>query len=107
MRLRNRDGSAVDPVPFAVTAGLGSMLTMSLGPLYGQALGASLPTAVAASSAVLLAVVAVAYHRYVWTVRPELRGHVPGAVRIERLFFLMIALAVLLVGLSIPLVAGT
>ena len=105
MRLRNRDGTAVDPVPFAVTAGLGCMLALSFGPLYGQALGASLSSAIVASSAVSLAVVAVTFHRYVWTARPELREHVSGMARAEGLFYLMVAIAVIVIGLALPLVA--
>jgi len=38
MRLRNRHGSHVDPVPFVVVAGLTFMILLSFGPLYGQAL---------------------------------------------------------------------
>jgi len=106
MRPRNRNGTAVDPVPFIVTAGLGFMLLLSFGPIYGQALGASLRSSIAVSATLSIAVAAVAYHRYVWTARPELRGCVSGTVRAERLFYLMVGLAVLIVGLSIPFVAG-
>lgn len=106
MRPRNRDGEVVDPVPFVVTTGLGFMLLLSFGPIYGLALGASVTGSITVSATLSVVVAAVAYHRYVWTARPELRGHVSGAVRAEGLFYLMVGLAVLVVGLSIPFVAG-
>lgn len=102
MRLRNRDGSAVDPIPFVVIAGLGCMVLLSFGPIYVRALGASLSNAIAVSIALSAVFTAAAYYRYVWTTRPELHGHVSGTVRAKRLFYLMVALAVIIVGLSLP-----
>ena len=106
MHLRNRHGTHVDPVPFVVVVGLSFMVLLSFGPLYGQALGLSLGTALALSS-VLFAVAAVtAFHQQVWTARPDLRGEVAAAVRAERLFYAIPILAALIVALAVPLVAG-
>ncbi|WP_126661946.1 hypothetical protein [Haloterrigena salifodinae] len=105
MRLRNRHGSRVDPVPFVVVVGLTFMVLLSFGPLYGQALGLSLEAAIAVSVALFAVATVAAYHRQIWTARPELRGHVSAAVRAERLFYLIPILAALIVALAVPLVA--
>jgi len=102
MALRNRHGTPVDPVPFIVVSGLAFMLFLSFGPLYGMALGASLPTALAASTTGFLAVAAFAFYWQVWTARPA--PVTPAGLRAEQLFHLMAALAVAVIGLSIPLV---
>ena len=41
MRLRNRDGSPVDPVPFLVLAAMAFAVAYSFGPIYFDALGVS------------------------------------------------------------------
>ncbi|MFC7213376.1 hypothetical protein ACFQO4_04675 [Saliphagus sp. GCM10025334] len=104
MRFRNREGVPVDPVPFFVVAGLACMLVLSFGPLYGQALGAGLERSAAGSIVISLATTVGAYYRQVWTVRPELLETVPAGIRAERLFYLMVVLAALIVGLAIPLI---
>lgn len=106
MRLRNRHGSHVDPVPFVVVVGLTFMILLSFGPLYGQALGLSLETAIALSGALVAVGAAVAFYRQVWTARPETIGAVPSTVRAERLFHLIPILTALIVALAIPLVVG-
>ncbi|MFB1065864.1 hypothetical protein [Natrinema sp. H-ect4] len=106
MRLRNRHGSHVDPVPFVVVAGLTFMILLSFGPLYGQALGLSLETAIALSGALFAVATVVAFHRQVWTARPETIGAVPSAVRAERLFYLIPILTALIIALAVPLVIG-
>lgn len=103
MRLRNHEGTPVDPVPFLVVVGLTFMFVLSFGPLYGQALGAGLELSVGVSFALFLAVAIGSYYWQVWTVRPETVGVVPASVRAVRLFYLMLVLAVLMVGLAIPL----
>jgi len=100
MRLPNREGVAVDPVPFVVIAGMASLLLLSFGPLYGQALGLPLSIAIVISVGLSVASTAVAFHRQVWTARPYLAP----AARAERLFYLMVILGVVIVGLAIPLV---
>jgi hypothetical protein len=103
MRLRNRHGSRVDPVPFVVS-GLSCMLLLSFGPLYGQALGLSLESALAVSAGVVAVATAAAFYRQVRTARPGVS--VPAAVRARRLFYLVPILAALLVALAVPLVVG-
>jgi len=100
-RLRNRDGRPVDPVPFVVVAGLGAMLALSVGPLYGLAYGLPLRTALAASAVATVAVVGGAYHEFV-------RRGTPAAVDVrradaERLYYLALVLGATLVALSLPL----
>ncbi|MFP9192963.1 hypothetical protein [Natronosalvus vescus] len=103
MRLRNHEGTPVDPVPFLVVVGLTFMFVLSFGPLYGQALGAGLELSVGVSFALFLAVAFGSYYWQVWTARPETVGVVPASVRAVRLFYLMLVLAVLMIGLAIPL----
>ncbi|MFC4543129.1 hypothetical protein ACFO5R_14460 [Halosolutus amylolyticus] len=105
MRPRNRQGSPVDPVPFVVVAGLAFMILLSFGPLYGQALGASLDRSIAASAALFVLVTVGAYYRQVWTARPEAVDLVPAGIRAERLFYLIPVLVALIVALAIPLLA--
>lgn len=104
MGLSNRDGVAVDPVPFVVIAGLTALLVCSFGPLYGQALGMRLSTALAASVGFSVVGAGIAYHRQVWTARPDIEAELPPGLRAERLFHLMAILTVVIVTLAIPLV---
>lgn len=103
MRLPNRHGSAVDPVPFVVVTGLAWMVLLSFGPLYGQALGVPLPVGLGVSTALSLVATAGAYYSQVWTATPEIDGELPSGLAAERLFYLMLVLAVLIVALAIPL----
>jgi hypothetical protein len=103
MRLRNRDGEAVDAVPFVVVSGLAVAVCYSFGPPYCAAFGLSWPAAIAVSTAVLGCLVAGAYYRLVWTTDPYLRREIPPAYRLRRLFYAAAALALLLVLLSLPL----
>ena len=106
MRLRNRHGSHVDPVPFVVVVGLSFMVLLSFGPLYGQAMGLSLEAALALSTALFAVSAVTAFYRQVWTARPDLANEVSAAVRAQRLFYLIPILAALIVALAVPLVAG-
>ena len=103
MRLPNHAGVAVDPVPFVVVAGTAALLLCSFGPLYGQALGAPLSAAIVGSIALSVVAGVVAYYRQVWTARPDIDRELPASYRGERLFYLMAILAVVFVGLAIPL----
>jgi len=103
MDVPNRDGVAVDPVPFVVVAGLAVLLLCSFGPLYGQALGMALSTALAVSVGLSAVATVVAYYCHIWTVHPEIEAELPAGPRAERLFHLMVVLGVLIVGLAIPL----
>lgn len=103
MRPRNRNGDPVDPVPFAVVAGVGVLLCVSFGPLYCAALGVDFAVGVPLSLLVAAAVCAAAYYRYVWTENPELRGELPPEARFRRLLYGGVILFLTLVLLSIPL----
>lgn len=103
MRPRNRRGDPVDPVPFAVVAGLGVLTCVSFGPLYCAALGLDFAVGVSLSLLAAAAVCAVSYHRYVWTATPELRGELPPEVRFRRLLYGGLLLFLVFVLLSLPL----
>lgn len=102
-RPRNRHGTPVDPVPWLVVTGFGFLLCYALGPLYLLSFGFSQPAALGASTLVFGGVVAGAYHRYVWTARPEFRGEIPGEVRVRRLLYGAVILVGVLFLLSLPL----
>lgn len=106
MELRNQEGTPVDPVPFFVVTGTAFATCYSFGPLYVVALGADLATGVAASTGAFLAATGGAYHRFVWTARPDVRDEVPAARRLRRLVLLVAVGIALIVLLAIPLVAG-
>ncbi len=102
MRASNRHGTPIDPVPFVVVAGLACMLLLSFGPLYGQAFGLSLLTALAVSVALSVGAVTVAFYRQVWTATPL--EEAPVEMRAERLFYGTLAFAVVVLALTLPLV---
>jgi len=104
MHLHNRDGVAVDPIPFVVVFGLAALMLLSFGPLYGQALGVSLSVALSASVGLTAVAAVIAYYRHIWTARPPVDRALSVGLRAERLFQLMIILAVVFIGLAIPLV---
>jgi hypothetical protein len=104
MRLRNRNGTAVDGVPFLVVCAMAFLVTFSFGPLYGSALGLSIPTAVVGSAVAFVVAVCGAYYRLIWQARPGLDGEIPADQRLIRLFYAAIALGLLLVLLALPLV---
>ena len=103
MGVPNREGVAVDPVPFIVIAGLTVLLVLSFGPLYGQALAMRLSSALAGSVGLSVIGIAITYHRQIWTVRPEIESELPAGLRAERLFHLMVVLTVVIVALATAL----
>lgn len=103
LRLRNRDGTVLDPVPFLVAASTAFVICFAWGPLYFLTLGYGLELAVGASTAVFVILVAVAYYRLVWTYDPAHRDAVPGPVRLKRIIFASFVGIALLVALLLPL----
>lgn len=103
MKLRNRNGTPVDAVPFLVVALLGVLLCFSYGPGYLLAFGVPLRAAVATSTAVAVGLSVASFHRYVWTVNPAMRAEVPAELRLKRLFYGAVILGLVLSGLSLPL----
>ena len=102
MRIRNRDGDPVDPVPFIVSLGLAVMLLFSAGPLYGLAYGLSIRVSLGISAVGAVAVAAFAFHRLVWAATPSW-VQVSAEFRFQRLLYVALAFGVILLGLSIPL----
>jgi hypothetical protein len=84
---KNREGHAVDPVPYLVVASGTFLGSFSFVPVYGLSLGLSPLSSVGAATAVFAGLAAVAYHQMVWTARPELQGEVPAAQRLQRVFY--------------------
>ena len=100
MRLRNRNGTPVDPVPFAVVSGLACMLSLSFGPLYGQAFGLSLPSALLVSAAASIGVTVASFYWQVWDTYPL--EETPVEIRFERLVYGALAFGVIVVALTLP-----
>jgi hypothetical protein len=100
MPLPNRYGTPIDPVPFVVVSGLGCMLSLSFGPLYGQAFGLSLSVALPAAVALSIAITAASFYWQVWDASPPAETAV--AIRVERLFYGAVAFGVVLVALTLP-----
>ena len=103
MRLRNRAGDPVDPVPFLVVAATTLATAYSFGPIYGLAYGLSLRAALVASTAVFLATTAAAYWRLVWTYGPARREVLSAGTRFRRLLYAAAVLAVAMLALGLPL----
>jgi len=103
--MRNRHGTPVDPVPFLVVSALGFTLSFAFGPIYVMEFGASLPLALVVAGATTLTTAAVAYHRYVWTERPTLRGEIPAQDRFQRLLYGVVGGFLLVGALALPLLA--
>lgn len=101
MQFSNRHGTPVDPVPFVVVSGLACMLSLSFGPLYGQAFGLSLPLSILASVALSAAVTVASYYWQVWDSYPLEDTSVE--IRFERLLYAAIALGVIIVALTLPI----
>lgn len=87
MRLTNRDGSPIDPVPFFVIALLSGLVLVSWGPLYLKEHGVGEGVAVGVSVALSIVAAGVSYHRYVWAVDPQVREEVPAVTRYRRLLY--------------------
>lgn len=87
MQLQNRQRRKVDAVPFVVVALLAGAATFSLGPGYLLTLGLSLQRALAVCAGATVLTTAAAYHRLVWTVRPEFRNEIPVELRLRRLLY--------------------
>lgn len=103
MRLRNRWGTDVDPVPFFVVAATAFAVCYSFGPIYLLTFDVAVRPALAISTAVYGVVVAGAYYRFVWTYRPEFREEIPVGERFRRLVLGMLVGVGILALLALPL----
>lgn len=106
MRLRNRDGDPVDPVPCFVVSGIAFAAAYSFGPMYVAALGLPTSAGVALSTVAFAAGTAGAYYRLIWDYRPRHREEIPVGARFRRLLLAGVAGVLLVALLSLPLVAG-
>lgn len=105
MHLRNRDGTAVDPVPFLVVAVIVVATCYSFGPLYFAALGLSMPLAIAVTTVICLGGVAASYYRLVWRYFPRRREILPASARLSRLVLAAIVCLAAVALLAVPLFA--
>lgn len=99
MRLRNREGVPVDPVPFLVVALLAGTVLIAFGPLYLLEFGLSIEIAVVLSVVAALGAAALSYHRFVWTANPLTREEVPAATRYLHLLYAIAALVLVVLAL--------
>ncbi|MGM0606632.1 MAG: hypothetical protein ACQETB_13305 [Halobacteriota archaeon] len=102
MKLPNRGGETIDPVPFLVVASLTILVTFSFGPIYGLTVGLSLRTSLVGSGAIATLVIGVAYYRMVWTMTSAYREAMTAEARYVRLVYLIIALFGVMALLSLP-----
>ncbi|EMA68331.1 hypothetical protein [Halorubrum kocurii] len=103
LRVHNRHGDRVDPVPFLVTAGLAFTFALSFGPIYGLSYGLTLPTSLALSTLAFAVATALAYQQLVRCAPPLDAGPLPPGPRVERLLYAGAGLGVLIVALTVPL----
>ncbi|MDB2281409.1 hypothetical protein PM030_05935 [Halorubrum ezzemoulense] len=103
VRLRNRRGDPIDPIPFLVTTGLAFALVFSFGPLYGLAYGLSLSAALVLSALGFVGVAIVAYRQLVRSAPPVGAGALPADLRFERLLYAGVVLGIAFLALTLPL----
>jgi len=103
MQLRNRWGTPVDPVPWLVIVALSFTVSYAWGPIYFLSLGLSLSAGLVLSTIAFVAATLVSYHRFVLTMRPEVRRELPAQVRFRRLLEASLIGVVVLIGLVLPL----
>lgn len=102
MRLRNRDGTPIDPVPFFVVVCIAFLVSYAWVPIYLGGLGVSTAAALVVASVTFLLATSAAYHQLVWTSDPEHLERIPVERRLQRLFY-AILIGVALLGLLVVL----
>ncbi|MFB6235962.1 MAG: hypothetical protein ABEH81_13985 [Halopenitus sp.] len=105
-RPQNNEGTPADPVPFIVVTGLAFMLTLSLGPLYCLAYGIDFPAALAIPGGVFVATAGFAYQRMIRLARPAHSAEVGSEGAFRRLLYVAVALAIIFVAITLPLLEG-
>ncbi|WP_436926844.1 hypothetical protein [Halosimplex amylolyticum] len=103
MKLRNREGAAVDPVPWFVVTAAAFAVAYSFGPGYFAALGLPIRDGLVVSTGLFLAATAGTYYRFVWAVSPEHRTEVPVGDRFERLVLATLGCIGVVALLALPL----
>ena len=102
VRVRNREGRAVDPVPCLVCTAMAALVSYSFVPPYCLAFGLSVEVGLAVATLVFVVVGALVYYRLVWTARPDLRREVPAGLRLRTLFYVALVVVALFVLASLP-----
>lgn len=102
MKIENRHGDPVDPVPFLVTSGLAVTFLFSTGPLFGLSYGLTVAESLGIAAVVSAVLVAASYYRLIWNAVPR-SVTVPASLRFERLLYLGVVLGLVLLVLSVPL----
>lgn len=87
MELRNDRGRKIDPVPFLVVASLSFLVCYSYLPVTLLEMGLPMAGTLCVATFGFLVTSALAYHWMVRTARPELRGEIPLAHRLQRLLY--------------------
>lgn len=93
----------MDPVPFLVTVGIAFTFALSFGPIYGLSYGLTLAASLALSTLAFAVTTAIAYQQLVRCAPPLDAGPLPPGPRVERLLYGGVALGVLIVALTLPL----
>lgn len=101
MRLPNRDGQPVDPVPWLVIAGSGTLVSFSFFPGYCIAFGLPTWAGVAIAGGVSLLITGISFHQYLWTVDPAVRREIPPEIRLRTLTWAVLVGVGVLVALSL------
>lgn len=102
MRLRNREGTEIDPIPFLVTGSIAFLLLFAFAPGCLLSLGMAIENALGLTSVAYGAVLLGVYHQLVYDVNPTRREEVPGAVRFRRLVYAVLIAIAVMVLLLIP-----
>jgi hypothetical protein len=105
MEFRNREGTAVDPIPFLVTVSIAFLLLFAFAPGYLLSLGLTVQAALAVTSAAFGAALLAAYHQLVYVANPTRREEVPASVRFRRLVYVVLVATATMVLLLIPIAA--
>ncbi len=85
--VRNSEGQRVDPVPFVVVAGTAFGGCYAFFPVYFLSFGLSAAAALVGTTAIFLALAAIAYVRLVRNARPEVAAELPPGRRLEQIFY--------------------
>jgi len=103
LRVHNRHGDPVNPVPFLVTVGIAFASALSVGPIYGLSYGLTLAASLGLSTLAFAVAAAVGYHQLVRHAPPIDAGPLPPGPRVERLLYAGVGLGILIVALTLPL----
>lgn len=87
MVFRNDLGQEIDPVPFFVVSSLGFLVCYSYFPFTLLEIGLSMAATLCIVTLGFLGGTVLSYYWLVWRARPDLRGEIPLAHRIQRMMY--------------------